>query len=98
MKIKRNINGVEMEIELTQQEMWSVFNEVQHESDMETIRCRFDLFEDIHAISEYYDMAWTEIKSLIPEIAYLYREYVEGSEDCDRQLEEAIVDVLNEYR
>ena len=98
MTIKRNINGVEVEITLTQQELWDAFKEEQNKCDVSDISM---IFEDVDAteIAETYDMPWTEIELLIPEIARRYRKYMDNySEDWIYQRDEAIADVLNEHR
>lgn len=98
MTIKRNISGVEVEITLTQQELWDAFKEEQSNCDVSDISM---VFEDVDAteIAETYDMPWSEIEPLIPEIARRYRKYMDNySEDWIYQRDEAIADVLNEHR
>ena len=98
MTIKRNINGVEVEITLTQQELWEAFKEEQSNCDVSDISM---MFEDVDAmeIAETYDMPWSEIEPLIPEMARRYRKYMDNySEDWIYQRDEAIADVLNEHR
>lgn len=98
MTIKRNINGMEVEIELTQQELADAFNEEQNKSDISEISFVFEGM-DAAEIADTYDTAWTEIESLIPEMARRYRKYMDNySEDWMYQRDEAIADVLSEYR
>lgn len=97
MTIKRNINGIKVEITLTQQELWDAFKEEQSNCDVSDISMMFD---DVDAteIAETYDMPWSEIEPLIPEMARRYRKYMDNSEDWIYQRDEAIADVLNERR
>ena len=46
MTIKRMINGVEMEFELTQHEMWGAYREQEHEFDKEDIRSTLEQIDD----------------------------------------------------
>ena len=98
MTIKRNILGTEVEIELTAQEMYDVFTEEQHKFDISDVKLAFEGL-DAAEIAEDYDVAWTEIEPLIPEMARRYRKYMNDySEDWIYQRDEAIFDVLGEYR
>ena len=98
MTIKRNINGTEMEFELTAMELMEAYREEQHKCDISDIEFVFEGM-DAMEIAETYDMPWTEIEPLIPEIAYRYRKYMDNySEDWVYQRDEAIADVLNEHR
>ena len=99
MTIKRVVNGTEMEFELTSLEMWEAYNEQEHEYDIDDIKDRFDGIGSAADIAEVYDMPWTEIEPLIPEMAYRYRRYMEKySDDWVYQRDEAIADVLSEHR
>ena len=98
MTIKRNINDMEVEIELTQQELADAFKEEQNKSDISEISFVFEGM-DAAEIADTYDTAWTEIESLIPEMARRYRKYMDKySEDWMYQRDEAIADVLSEHR
>ena len=98
MTIKRNILGTEVEIELTAQEIYDVFVSEQHQFDISDIKMMFEGL-DAAEIAESYDMPWTEIEPLIPEMARRYRKYIDNySEDWIYQRDEAIADVLNEHR
>ena len=98
MTIKRNILGTEVEIELTAQEMYDVFAEEQRLFDISDIKMTFEGL-DAAEIAESYDMSWTEIEPLIPEMARRYRKYMNDySEDWIYQRDEAIADVLSEHR
>lgn len=98
MKIKRFVNGTEVEIELTAQEMYDVFTEEQRLFDIGDIKMTFECL-DAAEIAESYDMPWTEIEPLIPEMARRYRKYMNDySEDWIYQRDEAITNVLSEHR
>lgn len=98
MKIKRNILGTEVEIELTAQEMYDVFTEEQRLFDISDIKMTFEGL-DAAEIAESYDTQWSEIEPLIPEMARRYRKYMNDySDDWVYQRDEAIADVLNEHR
>lgn len=98
MTIKRNILGTEVEIELTQQEMYDVFVAKQHQFDIDDVKMAFECL-DAAEIAENYDAPWTEIEPLIPEMARRYRKYMNNySEDWLYQRDEAIFDVLSEHR
>lgn len=90
MKIRRSINGENMEIELTQAEMWSAYEEQQHKFDMSDIDCVFDYKE--------YGFSEAEAEHVIAEMAYRMRRYIDKY-DCDFAYarDEAISDVLREH-
>lgn len=98
MKIKRTINGIEMEFELTTNEMRDAYHEQQHKYDVEDVECVF-YGMDVAEISDIYDTSWANIEPLIPEMARRYREYMdEYSDDWIYKINEAIADVLAEHR
>lgn len=91
MTIKRNVNGVEMEFELTRAERWDVYEEAQHEFDKSDIDAVFD--------REEYGVSESEADDLIDEMAWRMRKYIDKY-DChwDYARDEAIQDVLREHR
>ena len=62
MTIKRTVNGVEMEFELTRAERWDAYEEAQHEFDKSDIDAVFD--------REEYGISESEADDLIDEMAY----------------------------
>lgn len=96
MKIIRNINGVEMEITLTDRELWDAFEEEQHKCDLADID---NAFEDLtnEDLMETYGKTRVEIEELREEMAYRYRKYRDNYDESwigDR--DEAIRYVLME--
>jgi hypothetical protein len=90
MTIKRNVNGIEMEFELTRAERWNTYEEVQHEFDKADIDAVFD--------REEYGINESEADDLIDEMAYRMRRYMDKY-DCDFEYsrDEAIKDVLRNH-
>lgn len=90
MTIKRNVNGIEMEFELTRAERWDAYEEAQHEFDKSDIDAVFD--------REEYGVSESEANDLIDEMAYRMRRYMDKY-DCEfgYARDEAIQDVLREH-
>lgn len=90
MTIKRNVNGVEMEFELTRAERWDAYEEAQHEFDKSDIDAVFD--------REEYGINESEADDLINEMAYRMRRYMDKY-NCDFGCarDEAIRDVVREH-
>ena len=90
MKIRRSINGENMEIELTQAEMWSAYEEQQHKFDISDIDAVFDY--------EEYGFSEAEADGIIEEMACRMRRYIDKY-DCDLAYarDEAISDILEEH-
>ena len=90
MKIKRTINGIEMEFELTHAERWDAYEEAQHEFDKSDIDAVFDYKE--------YEFDESEADDLIDEMAYRMRRYIDKY-DCEfcYARDEAIRDVVREH-
>ena len=85
MTIKRTINGVEMEFELTSMELHEAYFEQEHYYDM----------EDVKSALEEADREFTEDQ--ISEAAYLARKWMDGNDviaDCRWNcIDEAIEEV-----
>jgi len=90
MTIKRTVNGIEMEFELTRAERWDAYEEAQHEFDKSDIDTVFD--------REEYGISESEADDLIDEMAYRMRRYMDKY-NCDfvYSRDEAIKDVLRNY-
>lgn len=95
MKIKREINGVVHEFELTNDEMYAARKEVQDELAKEDIVSRLSTMDDF--IRNYYgDRTEQEINELIPEMVDEYQDrmiYNEGWADvADAAIEKVLED------
>ena len=90
MTIKRTVNGIEMEFELTGIELYNAFCEQEHSFDKSDIDCYFD--------RENYNLSEAEVDSLIDEMACCMRRYIDKY-DCDFSYarDEAIRDVLRSH-
>ena len=86
MKIKRNVNGQEMEFELTFEECRTVFYEYRKECDKEDIQNILDE-EDLSATDEQMDL-----------IVGKYRDYLSEDDTWRYCAENAIDYVLNETK
>ena len=96
MTIKRVINGVETEIELTDRELWRAFEEEQHKCDLSDIDSAFEDLTDDELIEDY-GKARGELEELMEAMAYRYRKYRDNYDESwigDR--DEAIHNVLME--
>lgn len=85
MTIKRTINGVEMEFELTERELYDAFFEKQHYFDVEDVKCGCE--ETGHELDE----------DQIDEAAHLARKWMDNNDvisDCRWNcIDEAIEEV-----
>lgn len=95
MKIKRIVNDIEMEFELTGIELYNAYSEQQHnfdKADVEDILCD----EDEVWLKERYNKTKEEVFDSIDEIAYRMRRYIDKY-DCDWSYarDEAINDILS---
>lgn len=86
MKIKRNVNGQEMEFELTDSECMHVFYEYREECDK----------EDVRNILEEQDLSATDEQ--ISLIVDRYRDYLSEDDTWRCCAENAIDYVLNETK
>ena len=84
MKIKRIVNGEEMEFELTIQEMRAAHFERQRQIDTDDIKLVLDENPE-----EYADLEVTE--EFLDKAAWLYREYCDDN-DWYYKVQEAIAD------
>jgi hypothetical protein len=96
MTIKRNVNGIEMEFELTDTELYDAYEEKQHKYDNDAIDDYFCSWDD-EDIKEEYGLTRTELEELYDEMSQRMRRYIDKY-DCswDYARDEAINDVLRE--
>lgn len=78
MKIKRNVNGQEIEFELTSEEMFEAFWEQEREYYK----------EDIQSIAEENDLTLTDVQLMIALV--LYEKYIGSDNSWRYAAEEAI--------
>ena len=99
MKIKRTVNGTEMEFELTFIEEYNVYREYQREMDRNIIRSAFD-DEDIteEDIVDTYGVGREVLESLVPEMAEKYREFLDNSNAWIYKRNAAIEYVVDAHR
>lgn len=97
MKIKRIINGSEVEIELTKDELFNAYSEQEHEWDMQS--CKDYLNSGIYDGEEWYEELSEEIeKKIIAETAYeLRRNMDKYNMDHEYAIDEAFSVVLCGY-
>lgn len=96
MTIIRTINGVEMEIALTDRELWEAYKEEQHKCDLSDIDNAFEDLTDDELIEDY-GKTRGELEELKEDMAYRYRKYRDNYDESwigDR--DEAIRYVLME--
>ena len=96
MTIKRIINGVEVEITLTDGELWEAYEEEQHKCDLSDIDNAFEDLTD-NKLMEIYGKTLAELEELREDMAYRYRKYRDNYDESwidDR--DEAIRYVLME--
>lgn len=96
MKIMRVINGIEMEIELTDRELWEAYEEEQHKCDLSDIDNAFEDLTDDELVEDY-GKTRGELEELKEDMAYRYRKYRDNYDESwigDR--DEAIRYVLME--
>lgn len=87
MKIKRNVNGQEMEFELTGEEMYKAFYEQQNQFYKDDIL--FVLKEEF-----YTDVDDEQIAQMIE----IYDDYLSEDENWRSYVEKAILEVLDETK
>lgn len=76
MKIKREINGNMVEIELTRGELYEAYLEKQNDFDRQDIEDVFYSFDD-DELEDMYGMTRAEIEEKIPEIAHEMRRNID---------------------
>lgn len=90
MKIKRIVNGIEMEFELTPSETNRAFLEQQHYYDEQDILSAFDVYDDSDDVDRdkideelirKYGGTYEEMEPLISDMAYQYRHYLDNNDD-----------------
>ena len=94
MTIKRTVNGVEMEFELTRQEIIDICCEQQLEDDCAEINFLIDEFYDDED-SPIYGMEWTDEQ--IAACAKATREYLDDYEWLNESINEARQDAFREW-
>lgn len=99
MKIKREIRGVQVEIELTDSEMLDVFYEMQHRFDMTDIKEHIELdFEYDEDFYQEYGHPRTIALKLISEMADLMRKKINTYDEAWLYYrDEAIAQILSEH-
>lgn len=98
MKIRRYVNCIGMEFELTYNELMEAHSEWQESCDREDILNAFEDMTD-DDLMEVYGKTREEIEPLVGQMARRYRKYMNKySEDWLYQRDEAIFDVLSEHR
>lgn len=97
MTIWRTINGIKVEIVLTDGELWDAFKEEQHKCDLSDIDNYFeDLSDD--DLMEILGVTMEEVEPQKETMAYLYRKYMDSySEDWITQRDEAIYYTVRHY-
>ena len=96
MTIMRVINGVEMEFELTANELWEAFEEEQHKCDLSDIENAFEDLTDDELIEDY-GKTLAELEELKEAMACRYRKYRDNyDESWINDRDEAIRYVLME--
>lgn len=97
MKIVREFNGIKVEIELTSEEMFNAYLEKEHQFDVQDIEDELEYLESEDALV-VYGLPLATVWFLKDRIAYRYRKYMENYGDWNDQRDEAIADVLREYK
>lgn len=98
MTIKRTVNGVEIEFELTDRELYNAFEEQQHIFDRLNM---LDYLSDMsdEQLTEDYNITKLEAEKLVDDMAYRMRRYIDKY-DCswDYARDEAFQDILREHK
>lgn len=93
IKIKRTINGIEYEFELTPYERCVLWNQMQYANDVEDVESYLeDLIEE-----DDYGLTEEEIRKLIPGMANRKRRYEDNQWNSDH-IYEAIWNVIDDYK
>ena len=94
MKIKRKIDGKEFEFELTDDELWHAYDELQHKFDLDAVDTQFCFYTD-EELMNTYQKTREEIRKLYPDIAYEMRRLMDKYDvDMEYARDEAIDYVL----
>lgn len=96
MTIKRKINNMEIEIELTSDELFEAYREQEHEWDLESCDT---YFHTMYACEEWYENLDEETQSnIIEDAAYQLRRNINKYDMYfDYAMTEAFADVLPNY-
>ena len=97
MTIKRTVNGVETEFELTANELWEAYQEEQWKCDIADIENAFEDLEDKDTL-EIFGKTVAEMDALKEHMASVYRKYMDNCDHWIYERDEAIADVLNGRR
>ena len=92
MTIKRIVNGVETEFELTDYEMRQAYYEQEHICDVEDIKSYFEDFTD-EDFECNYGMTRQEVESKYDAIAYRMRKYL-GDDDSWTYSRDAAIEYI----
>ena len=96
MKIKRYVNGAEVEFELTYAELCNARNEWQRDCDRGDILNAFEDMTD-DDLMEVYGKTREEIEPLVDRMAWTYRKYMDNCDDWIYRRDSAIDDVLANF-
>lgn len=86
MKIKRNVNGQDMEFELTWQEMWETYTEQEHLFRM----------EDVRSYAEEEECGKELTEEQIDRAADLVTEWLDGNDGVSETLWAIVGDAIRE--
>ena len=98
MTIKRNVNGIEMEFELTDCELFNAYMAQLHKFDLEDISNYFFGVEDADLLEDY-GFIRAELETMYEDMADRMRRYIDKY-DCswDYSRDTAIQEILNERK
>ena len=98
MTIKRNVNGVKMEFELTDRELFDAYMAQQHKFDLEDISNYFFGVEDADLLEDY-GFIRVELEAMYEDMANRMRRYMDKY-DCtwDYSRDTAIQEILDERK
>lgn len=98
MTIKRTVNGVEMEFELTDCELFNAYMAQQHKFDLEDISNYFFGVEDVDLLEDY-GFIRAELETMYEDMANRMRRYMDKY-DCtwDYSRDTVIREVLDERK
>lgn len=98
MKIKREVGSIPMEFELTDDELWSAFQEKERQFDRQDIEDAIDDLED-EDIEDLYSVSREVLESLFDQMASKKRRYQdEYGMMWTEARDEAIRDVVRHYK
>lgn len=98
MKIQREINGISMEFELTDDELWSAFQEKEQQFDRQDIEDAVCGLED-EDIDDLYGVSREVLESLFDQMAYEKRRNQDRYDmGWEFARDEAIQTVIQRYK